>query len=32
MTATSFVPQQIAAMNKKLGEVLSLIIEDKLKS
>ena len=31
MTATSFVPQQIAAMNKKLGKVLSLIIEDKLK-
>jgi D-alanine-D-alanine ligase len=31
MTATSFVPQQIAAMNKKLGEVLCLIIEDKLK-
>ena len=31
MTATSFVPQQIAAMDRKLGEVLGLIIEDKLK-
>jgi len=31
MTATSFVPQQIAAMEKKLGNVLGLIIEDKLK-
>ena len=31
MTATSFVPQQIAAMNRKLGDVLGLIIEDKLK-
>ena len=31
MTSTSFVPQQIAAMNKKLGDVLNLIIEDKLK-
>lgn len=31
MTATSFVPQQIAAMGKKLGDVLGLIIEDKLK-
>ena len=31
MTATSFVPQQIAAMDRKLGEVLELIIEDKLK-
>jgi len=31
MTATSFVPQQIAAMDKKLGDVLGLIIEDKLK-
>ena len=30
MTATSFVPQQIAAMGKKLGDVLELIIEDKL--
>lgn len=31
MTATSFVPQQIAAMDKTLGEVLELIIDDKLK-
>ena len=31
MTATSFVPQQIAAMGRKLGDVLGLIIEDKLK-
>lgn len=31
MTATSFVPQQIAAMDRTLGEVLGLIIEDKLK-
>ena len=31
MTATSFVPQQIAAMNRKLGDVLGMIIEDKLK-
>ncbi len=31
MTATSFVPQQIVAMNLKLGDVISLIIEDKLK-
>jgi D-alanine-D-alanine ligase len=30
MTATSFVPQQIAAMERKLGDVLGLIIEDKL--
>ena len=30
MTSTSFVPQQIAAMDRKLGEVLGLIIEDKL--
>lgn len=30
MTATSFVPQQIAAMGRTLGEVLGLIIEDKL--
>ena len=30
MTATSFVPQQIAALNRKLGEILGLIIEDKL--
>ncbi|MFA5326391.1 MAG: D-alanine--D-alanine ligase [Prolixibacteraceae bacterium] len=30
MTATSFVPQQIAAMGKKLGDVLEMIIEDKL--
>ncbi len=31
MTATSFVPQQIAAMDRNLGDVLGLIIEDKLK-
>jgi len=31
MTATSFIPQQIAAMGRKLGDVLELIIEDKLK-
>lgn len=31
MTATSFVPQQIAAMGRTLGEVLGMIIEDKLK-
>ena len=31
MTATSFVPQQIAAMGKNLGDVLRLIIQDKLK-
>jgi len=31
MTSTSFVPQQIAAMGRKLGEVLGLIINDKLK-
>ena len=31
MTATSFIPQQIAAMDRKLGDVLGLIIEDKLK-
>jgi D-alanine-D-alanine ligase len=31
MTATSFVPQQIEAMEKKLGDVIGLIIEDKLK-
>ena len=31
MTATSFVPQQIAAMGRKLGDILGLIIEDKLK-
>jgi D-alanine-D-alanine ligase len=31
MTATSFVPQQIEAMGKQLGQVLRLIIEDKLK-
>ncbi|MDP3915197.1 MAG: D-alanine--D-alanine ligase [Bacteroidota bacterium] len=32
MTATSFVPQQIAAMDRKLGDVLGLIIEDELNS
>jgi D-alanine-D-alanine ligase len=31
MTATSFIPQQIAAMGRKLGDILGLIIEDKLK-
>ncbi|MGE5394573.1 MAG: D-alanine--D-alanine ligase [Candidatus Saccharibacteria bacterium] len=31
MTATSFVPQQINAMDRKLGDVLGLIIQDKLK-
>jgi len=31
MTSTSFVPQQIAAMDRKLGDVIGLIIEDKLK-
>jgi len=31
MTATSFIPQQIAAMGKTLGDVTGLIIEDKLK-
>ena len=31
MTATSFVPQQIAAMGRKLGDILGIIIEDKLK-
>ena len=31
MTSTSFIPQQIAAMDRKLGDVLGLIIEDKLK-
>ncbi len=31
MTATSFVPQQIAAMNRKLGDVLGMIIDNKLK-
>jgi D-alanine-D-alanine ligase len=31
MTSTSFIPQQIAAMDRKLGDVLGLIIENKLK-
>lgn len=31
MTATSFVPQQIAAMGRKLSDVLGMIIEEKLK-
>lgn len=31
MTATSFVPQQIAAMNRNLSDIIELIIEDKLK-
>ena len=30
MTATSFIPQQIAAMGLTLGQVISLIIEDKI--
>lgn len=30
MTATSFIPQQIRAMGKTLGEILTLIIGDKL--
>jgi len=30
MTATSFVPQQIAAMDRKLSDVLGQIIQDKL--
>ncbi len=32
MTATSFIPQQIAAMGKDLKEMLTLIIHDKLQS
>jgi len=31
MTASSFVPQQVAAMGMKLGDVLGMIIEDKLR-
>lgn len=31
MTATSFIPQQIAAMDKTLREILTQIIQDKLK-
>jgi D-alanine-D-alanine ligase len=31
MTETSFIPQQIQAMNMKLMDVISLIIEDKLR-
>ncbi|MGV8091706.1 MAG: D-alanine--D-alanine ligase [Mangrovibacterium sp.] len=31
MTATSFIPQQIAAMGKDLKGILTLIIQDKLK-
>jgi D-alanine-D-alanine ligase len=31
MTATSFVPQQIVAMGKRLSDILGLIIADKLK-
>jgi len=31
MTATSFIPQQIAAMGKNLKEMLTLIIQDKLR-
>ncbi len=30
MTATSFIPQQIAAMNLTLGEVITQIIEDRI--
>jgi D-alanine-D-alanine ligase len=30
MTATSFIPQQIAAMGLTLGQVITLIIEDKI--
>jgi D-alanine-D-alanine ligase len=30
MTSTSFIPQQIAAMNRDLGDILGMIIEDKL--
>ncbi|MEZ5106460.1 MAG: D-alanine--D-alanine ligase [Draconibacterium sp.] len=32
MTATSFIPQQIAAMGKTLKEVITQIIDDKLKT
>ncbi|BAX80668.1 D-alanine--D-alanine ligase [Labilibaculum antarcticum] len=28
MTATSFIPQQVAAMNKDLKDILSMVIED----
>lgn len=31
MTATSFIPQQVAAMGKTLSEVLTVIIKDRLK-
>lgn len=31
MTATSFIPQQIKAMDKTLTEILTLVIEEKLK-
>jgi D-alanine-D-alanine ligase len=31
MTATSFIPQQIAAMGLSLGQVITLIIEDKIR-
>ena len=31
MTSTSFVPQQIAAMGRNLGDILGMIIENKLK-
>jgi len=30
MTATSFIPQQLAAMGLTLGQVITLIIEDKI--
>jgi D-alanine-D-alanine ligase len=30
MTATSFIPQQIAAMGLTLKDVISMIIDDKL--
>jgi D-alanine-D-alanine ligase len=32
MTATSFIPQQIRAMGRTLNEILTLVIEEKLKS
>ncbi len=32
MTATSFIPQQIRAMGKTLGEILTLVIDEKLKN
>jgi len=32
MTATSFIPQQIRAMGKTLGEILTQVIDEKLKN